>query len=244
MVVPPAKNKFSRLTFFRLHRGVSRPPATPGLRHIIFAGLLAISILAHKATAQEPTYYRITNESGKVELKATLTPEEAKRGYSIVTPGGKVIKEVAPQLTEEEYAAQSFAKRAAEQARLEQEARQAYDEALLLRYSNVDDLLAEKKRKLSEFDIRISILYSNLAGLKEKLDIQQGRAANIERRGSEVPDSIVTNIEDLESEMRELEATIKLRQAEKENVSEKYDRDAMRLEALSAEFKRQAQPAP
>lgn len=204
----------------------------------VLLGVLALGVLALPATAENQTYFKIVTKSGSVELKATITPEEAKRGYSIVTLGGHVVEEVAAELTSDEYAAQTSAQRAAEEAKLKKAQEQAYDEALLLRYSAVEDLLAEKKRKLSEFDIRISILYNNLAGLKEKLDIQQARAAGIERRGNEVPKYIVDNINDLESELQELETAIKLRQTEKSEVDRKYDADATRLETLIAKFQR------
>lgn len=197
-----------------------------------------LSAISINAQADELTYFRIISDSGSVQLKATITPAEAKRGYSIVTLGGHTLKEVAPELTAEEYAAQSSGLREAERARREKEWQQAYDEELLLRYSTVDDLLAEKKRKLSEFDIRISILYNNLTGLKEKLDKQQTRAANAERRGRTVPDYLVTNIEELETEMQEAEATIRLRQAEKTEVGEKYNKDASRLAHLITKFQR------
>lgn len=218
-----------------------RIPGLPLLEkalNIAAFGCVLLAALTVPATAENQTYFRIVTESGSIELKATITPEEAKRGYSIVTLGGHVVEEVAAELTSDEYAAQTSAQRAAEEAKLKKAQEQAYDEALLLRYSTVEDLLAEKKRKLSEFDIRISILYNNLAGLKEKLDNQQARAANIERRGSEVPEYIVDNINDLESELQELETAIKLRQTEKSEVGSKYDADARRLETLIAKFQR------
>lgn len=209
---------------------------TPAKTILCVAVLL--STISFTAQADEQTYFRIITDSGSVQLKATITPKEAKRGYSIVTLGGHILKEVAPEMTAEEYATQSSGLREAERVRREKELQQTYDEELLLRYSTVDDLLAEKKRKLSEFDIRISILYSNLTGLKEKLDKQQARAANAERNGRQVPDYLVTNIEELEAEMQELEATIRLRKSEKTAVSEKYNKDANRLAHLITKFQR------
>ena len=107
-----------------------------------------------------------------------------------------------------------------------------------LRYSSIDDLEAERRRKLSEFDVRISILRSNLAGLKEKLDIQQARAANIERSGRSVPDYINSNINELENEMREAESSIKAREQEKQLVDQKFSVDAERLGKLIAKYRR------
>ncbi len=222
MAVPPAK--------------LSTERALRSCRAAFVAALIYLLLPGYSEA--EPTYFRVVSESGNVELKATITPEEAKRGYKIVTLGGHVLKEVAPELTTEEYLAKSDELREAERLRLEKEMQQAYDEALLLRYSAVDDLMAEKKRKLSEFDIRISILHSNLAGLKEKLDKQQARAARIERAERTVPEALLQNIADIETEMLEAEATIRLRQREKAEVENKYDSDAARLAQLITQFRR------
>ena len=102
------------------------------LRAVSLVGLFAIAIIFYPAvSANENTFFRIVNEAGQVELKATITPEEAKRGYSVVTLGGHVIREVAAELSPEEYAKQSEQlKRAAEQ-KAHAEAEQKYDETLL-----------------------------------------------------------------------------------------------------------------
>ncbi|MGB5326223.1 MAG: hypothetical protein WBN40_12470 [Pseudomonadales bacterium] len=196
---------------------------------------LAVALLCGSAAisvADGNTFFRVINQQGVVELKATITPEEAKRGYSIVTLGGYVVKEVAPELTDEEYARLSAAQkeqRDAEERKLQE---QLYDESLLLRYSSVVDLEAERERKLSEFDVRISILRNNLYSLKEKAVTQQTAAADLERRGVEVPEQLSENIADLEAEMKESEAAIVARIEEKRLVGEKYDADSARLSRL------------
>ena len=210
----------------------SYPTAPPSLRARAgrFAGLLLMLVLS--AQAQANTFFRVINEQGVVELKATITPEEAKRGYSIVNLGGNVVKEVAPELTAEEYAKLSEEMKAQRDLEERKKRSQLYDESLLLRYSSVVDLEAERKRKLNEFDVRISILRNNLYSLKEKAVSQQATAANLERRGAEVPQQLAENIADLESEMKEAEASIAARIVEKQKIAEKYDADAQRLEAL------------
>ena len=53
---------------------------------------------------QDRQYYRVINERGVTELKSSLSPAEAKRGYAIVTLGGHIIKEVPAELSDEEFA--------------------------------------------------------------------------------------------------------------------------------------------
>ncbi|NND38926.1 MAG: hypothetical protein HKO06_04980 [Pseudomonadales bacterium] len=204
-------------------------------RRIVIALLLASApALAEVKTLAKNTFYRVINEQGRVELKETVTPAEAKRGYSIVTLGGYVVKEVAPEMSDEEFAALS-AEQKAERDREERERQEKlYDESLLLRYSSVIDLEAERKRKLREFDVRISILRNNLHSLKAKSVTQQATAANLERRGVEVPPQLTQNIADLEAEMKESELAIAARIKEKAQIDDKYDADGVRLESLLA----------
>lgn len=196
--------------------------------------LFALIVLSLSLTtyAQAQSYFRITNESGAVELKSTITPQEAKRGYAIVTLGGHVIEEVAPELSDEEYALVSDEvkqkKRAEEMAKEEQR----YNESLLLRYSTVEDIEAEQKRKLAAFDVRISILRSNMLSLKSQVERQQERAANIERGGREVPDIIKNNINELEDKLKNAETSVTSRKEEKAVVIEQYVKEKDRFRKL------------
>jgi hypothetical protein len=180
--------------------------------------------------------YKIINERGNVELKATLSAQEAKRGYSVLSPDGQLIETVAPELSAEEYAALSKERRAALNSEQREKEEQAYNESLLLRYSNVDDLYAEQRRKLQELDIRVSILINNRAALREKIEAQQATAANYERRNVKVPEVLEQNIVQLESEIKETDAEIKLRKIEKAQTSERYAADAERLTELIERF--------
>lgn len=193
----------------------------------------AFSVALNTAHA-EALFFRIVNEAGTVELKSQLTPEEAKRGYSVVTLGGHVVETVKPELTAEQIAAQS----AEEQAERAQQAQKAYDEALMLRFASMLDFETEQRRKLSDFDTRISILRNNLAAHKEKLDNQQQRAASIERKGHKVPESISKRIAELERKIHETNASIQQRIAEKAEVAKQYEEDGERLAQLLARIAR------
>ncbi len=192
----------------------------------VFCGLLL------SANAFAENYFKVVNENGRTEIKETLTPDEARRGYEIISSTGRIIKVVEPELTEADYAAMSEADRIKllEKERAEREAR--YDLDLLLRYSNLGDLEAERQRKLGEFDISISILKGNLTVLRENSERQRSLAANIERNGNPVPEKIQQNIAEIEREMNETLESIKTREKEKEAVGAKYDTDAQRLKGL------------
>ena len=184
------------------------------------------------SNGQALEYYRVVNDTGAIELKSSITPAEAKRGYAIVTLGGHIIKEVPAELSDEEYALLSDERKAQEDKAQQEKEAHEYNESLLLRYSTINDLNAERQRKLTEFDVRISILRSNMISLKDQVERQQSRAANIERTGREVPVVIQNNILELEQKLNEADASLKAMKNEKESVNQRYASDIARFSQL------------
>lgn len=182
--------------------------------------------------AQAEGFFKLIDEKGRTVIKETLTPDEARRGYEIISKSGNVIKVVAPELSDEDYDAMSEAQKLT-MLKKEHEDREArYNLDLLLKYSNLNDLHAERERKLREFDISISILKGNLAVLRENAERQRSVAASIERNGHPVPEKIQSNIAEIEREMNEARESIEKRTEEKQGISSKYDADTLRLESL------------
>jgi len=215
-----------------------------GLAMLLLVLMIALT-LANVSYGQELTYYRVINERGTVELKSSLTPAEVKRGYAIVTLSGHIVKEVPAELNDDEYALLSDELKARELKNQQENESREKNESLLLRYSSVDDLNAERKRKLAEFDVRVSILRSNMMSLKNQVERQQSRAANIERTGREVPVVIRNNIEELEQKLNEANTSLTSMQDEKNAVAERYSLDITRFGQLiqqPAETNRQVVP--
>lgn len=225
----------SNLSKFRII-GISTARLRP-LRLLPITGLLMASL----AVAQTNTYYRVVNDNGNIELKSTLSAAEAKRGYAIVSLGGNVIKEVPAELTDEEYAKLSHELRLREQKEAEEKANREYNESLMLKYSNLDDIEAERSRKLAEFDVRVSILRSNMMSLKDQVERQQARAADIERGGREVPEVIRNNILELEEKLSEAEGSLITMQDERVVVEDRYAKDLERFTQLMGDRKKAAE---
>ena len=221
----------ARLRFNNL---VARPRTTA--HKALPSVLLAVGIgfaSVQPVTADSRTYYRVVNDNGIIELKSTLSAKEAKRGYAIVSLGGSVIKEVPAELTDAEYAALSAELKQRENEEKLADKNRQYNESLMLRYSTVKDIEAERSRKLAEFDVRMSILRSNMMSIKDQVERQQARAADIERGGREVPDVIHNNIINLEDKLQQAEESLEVMQTEKETVENRYDKDIERFSLLT-----------
>lgn len=203
---------------------------------LAIAGCVAISlatiVLSTSSASAQSSYYRVVNDKGIIELKSAISPDEVKRGYAIVTIGGHVIKEVPAELSEEEYALLSDELKSREQKAQQEKEAQAYNESLLLRYSAVEDLEAERRRKLAEFDVRASILRSNMLSLKDQVERQQSIAADIERAGREVPKVIRENIADLELKLNDAENSLSIMEEEKKAIDARYAFDIERFSTL------------
>ena len=115
----------------------------------------------------------------------------------------------------------------------EEDARlRAWDESLMLRYSDMDDIEAAQSRAMRDLKIRISILKSNLVSIKSQIEREQQRAADIERRGGTVPEDLSTNINTLRLEVEDTEQSIVVRNVEIESVKASYQRDMDRFKTL------------
>lgn len=203
-------------------------------QRLLGALLLALTLAASgNCHAAGKNLYRYKTDKGVVGIDDHVPPEFVKNGYEVLTPDGRVVETVPRQLTGEEGArAQALD---AEAKRL-----QEWDKNLLLRYSTTDDIVAARDRALREIDVRLSILHSNLLSVKGQIESEQGKAADMERRGVAVPAAITSNMEMLKREIADIEESIAQRTQDKEAVNASFQKDIERFKALQdvVEFRR------
>lgn len=189
-------------------------------------GLLFVQTALAATDSRGSVFYRYINDDGVKVMNHTLPAEYAQKGYEVVSLSGKVIEVVDPAPTAEEAA--RLALENSSKAELEE-----WDKSLRRRYSRVTDIEAAKKRKLASIHTNINILSGNLSKLNVQLQQQQGQAANSERRGHKVPEKLLTNITNLELEIKTTEDQIATRNNELEELSDKFDRDIERFKIIS-----------
>jgi hypothetical protein len=191
--------------------------------------LIALLSFASAAISQDKTgekvLYRYKNDKGVTAIDDHVPPEFVKNGYEVLTRDLRVIQVIPRQLTGEEGKRQRQSADAARQ-------QAAWDKRLLLRYSTPRDIEEARDRALAEFDVRLSILQSNLRTTKAQVEDEQSRAADIERRGQAVPAPITTNIAALKKELGMIEDSIKQQRNEKDASRRSYERDIDRFKTL------------
>ena len=205
----------------------------------ILLGLL-ISAGASELSA-ETLYYRYPNTNGTVVIDSSVPPEAVPRGYDVIRVDGTVVKTVQPKLSEAENKARAQEQRIAE-ARAEADAKtRKWDQSLLLRYSSVQDIDVAKVRAINDIKVRISILKSNLSATKQQILKNQSEAAELERRGQEVPEALMDTLASLRREVTTTEQHINGRVLDLDAVASNYERDKARFAHLQTQAEKRLQ---
>ena len=161
-------------------------------RATLLIGLL-FPLLANAADT-----YRYLNEKNVPVLdRQGVPPQFIEKGYQVLNDQGMVIKVVPPAPSE------------AERKRLlEEKARASTDNQLLRLYSTPQDIDRALQRKQAEIEGLIEIAKGNQLALRSQQSGFQSQAAALERSGREVPEHLVTQIDNLKLEQEQLDSDI------------------------------------
>lgn len=196
--------------------------------------LILVAVWAAPLVSADSVYYRYPGEKGTVVIDDRLPPEAVPRGYDVIRKDGTIVKTVPPQLTDEQRRAWKQEQAITEARKAAEDKLRQWDESLLLRYSDVEDIDRAKERALNDIRVRISILKSNLTAIKQQVLKDQAEAAELERRGEAVPQALTDNLAALRRELAATEAQIEARIGELDTVADDYERDKERFSKLKA----------
>lgn len=198
------------------------------IRPAVTASAIALLLFTASASAN---MYRFTDENGQIVISNTIPQEASERGYDILNSNGRVIRTIDPAPTAEE-----IAEREAQKRREESKARQREeDRKLLERFSHPDEAVRAMYRKIRELRGLSQLKRGNISVIENQLDTEQGRAADRERSGREIPEATLNKIRRLESNIREIEREINAQEAEIESVRRQFLDDIERLEVITGD---------
>lgn len=190
---------------------------------------LILALISPAAFAAKLYRFKV---DGLLILKDHIPPEYAQMGYDILNDQGLVIKRIKPAPTASELAAIA-AKKAIKEARLERiRIRREADQALLRVYSKPDDVERARQRSIDNIDGYISLQQRRIVDLAEKLERAQGRAANQERAGLDIPVDMRFEIAQLQKQIRESHANVKVRKANKTENTKVFAEEYTRMQIL------------
>jgi len=203
------------------------------LRPLLFSLLILLLMGEASLTlAQGKEFYRYRNAEGNVVVDHRVPPEYVAGGYEVLNDRGVVLRVVPRMPSEEERADVSAQQRLEAAAREEEERLRKWDETLLLRYSSVADIESSRDRALRDLRVRVTILKSNRHGLRQQIEGHQARAADLERRGSEVDEALPRAIAGLQREIGVIERQIAEHEREVAETEASFAEDIERFAQL------------
>ncbi|WP_160151969.1 hypothetical protein [Microbulbifer sp. ALW1] len=166
--------------------------------------------------------YRYTDEHGVQVLDDQVPPRFVAKGYEVITPTGRLLQVVEPELT---------GKQLAEKQR--REARMAADLQLLKRYNSLADIESARKRKLAIVQQDIAILRSNITSLNRQIESEESAAARTQRNGGTVSPELLERIENLRTEVGVVSERLSLREKEALAINSEFDQASSRYQEIA-----------
>ncbi|WP_122667331.1 DUF4124 domain-containing protein [Pseudomonas viridiflava] len=195
----------------------------PGFTCLLLALVISPFAATHAADTPQPLLYRYVDSRGVTVLdRQGVPPEYVARGYEVLNAQGRVVQVVPPAPTADEIH-QAQAKKTQANA----------DAQLLNLYSNVEDVDRAKARKLSELDALIALAQGNLKGLNTQQASLQGQAADLERAGKPVPQSLIDQMSDLRDQQHNLDLNIQRYQQARAQADTAFTQDRARIQRLT-----------
>jgi len=190
--------------------------------------LLGVGFVASVQAGDNPgiVLYRYVDSRGVTVLDRQGVPAEySGKGYEVLNQRGRVIQVVPPAPTADQA---REAQAAAQAAKLQSDA----DAQLLHLYSSVTDVDRARTRKLAELDALISVAQSNIQGLATQQGALQGQAADQERAGRQVPQSLIDQMNDVRDQQQNLKVDILRYQTARQQADAEFAQDRARLQQL------------
>ena len=177
--------------------------------------------------------YRWKDESGHVHYSDQVPAEQSKYRRERLNRHGRTVEVLERAKTPAEIGQEEQLKKLrAEQRRLLAEQR-ADDSALLRTFRSEEDMTAALQSKLNTIDVLIKIAEANHSRLKAQLEIQEKRAAALDRNGKRIPKKLIDSIRATQRQIADNHKKIDVHNQEKQRLRDKFERDIRRFRALT-----------
>lgn len=198
------------------------------IRSILFVS--ATLLYAHSSVAAIKCW---TNHEGYRECGDYIPPEFAQQESRTLNERGvttgirKRAKTREELLREQQMVTDKQRIEAAEKKK--RDAQAAKDRVLLSTFLKPEEIIAARDRKISVFDGYLELSQITLGNLMEKLEYEQRKVANLERRGQKIPAVAITEINSLRKQIEDKETFMRQKDLEKVELRKRYDADHQRF---------------
>ena len=178
----------------------------------------AMLTLAIALPADAANLYRYINDKGYQEIGYSVPTHLVPNGYDVIDESGRLVRRVAAQLSEEEYA-----------AKLERERKlEACEKALdrvNRRYEALEDIDDAEKQFEAQLEESLQNAYANLELSQSELKNMQDRAAMIERSGRVVSEDTLNDIDQVQTTLANLNALIEQSEQSRHTKAAEFDEE-------------------
>ncbi len=198
-----------------------------------FSAIGLCTIVALSVTpAQAGKMKKWVDENGQVQYGDHIPAKYAKKSNQTLNNQGVVVQTRAAAKTPEQFAEEKrAAELKAEQERIRQvQARK--DRILLDTFTNEDEMVMTRDGKIEAIEAIIRVTNGRIDKIRQRLAAQKQRAANMERSGNPVPESMTAQIGESRAQIRENLDYIENRKLEQQAIRDKFEKDIKRFREL------------
>jgi len=177
--------------------------------------------------------YRYTNDQGNLVMGQAIPPRYVSRGYDILNEQGRLIQRIAPSLTPEQIAQRNAKLEQEKQAKTAQAAQDEIDAKLKQLYSHPDDAVRILERRLLDIKSVIQVKRARIENTEKQILEQEELAANKQRKGFKIPDSIINKITTFKKDITNAQADISELKQDYQAVLSEFDTKIKRLEKIN-----------
>lgn len=193
---------------------------------LLCAGLFVLNTPAHAAI-------KCWQNKDNIRECGQIVPQEySQQRIEVLNSKGVVVRVIERARTPEEqveYLRQQELQKAKQR---ELAAKKRKDLILLQTYTTEKDLLLARKQNLRAIDGIISITESNTKTIEENLAVLKKRAADYERAGEQPSQELLTEMENLKSQVHDNKDFTRKKLQAKQLIEAKFDADLKRFREL------------
>lgn len=180
-------------------------------------------------------FYRWVDEDGQVYYSDKVPPEHIRQKREELNDRGLVVKTIEAAKTPEQLAEEARLARLREQEERKRKEVELHDQWLVSTYRSEQDLIRARDEKLAALEGAARLTRDRVDTLKLDLQKLRTQAANLERAAMPVPETLLTDVANIERQIAENLDFFLRKKQEQTQLKIDYDRDLERLGELLAE---------
>ncbi len=199
-------------------------------RHIVLYICLLVLFPAKALQANQGSlFYRWVDKTGNVHYSDKVNPDHAGYRREQMNNQGVVVNTIERPKTREELAKQRELIKLRHHQKKLIEQQEARDRLLLFTFEDVTNSLGDK---LATLDSKLKIVNNSIVQLEQQLKEQRKSAAQWEKKGRAVPQTVVFKIKEIESQIKSYQSAIVMHTEKRELLQKKYAKDTQRYKKL------------